>query len=150
MRSSTKETLKNATLMGASVIAGVSILVGAIFGIAAGTKAYSRYQAVEDAQNKVKTSQIDANNQVEINRIRIEQQEQKVLIAEQDAEIRLKEAQGIREAQDVISETITPLYVQMEMVRALQGIAESGSNATVIYIPVGPDGLPVITSPDNQ
>jgi hypothetical protein len=95
---------------------------------------YHRYQKRADAQNQVKVSAIQIRNQ-----------EQRVKIAKQHAEIRYQNSIGIRESQDEIAKTLTPLYVQFEMTQALQAIATSGKNNSVIYIPTSPtSGLPVV------
>jgi regulator of protease activity HflC (stomatin/prohibitin superfamily) len=136
---------------GVLVIAlGVALLVGMIIGTIWGFKAFNRSQRVADAENKVTTSQIEANNQVEINRIRIDQQEQRVKIAEQEAEVRLREAQGVRAAQDEIAKTLTPQYIQYEMVKSLEKIGKSGRNNTVVYVPVGADGLPIVADATHK
>lgn len=125
---------------------GLVVLVGLIFGSAAGCKSYNRYQDVQEAKNQVKTSQIKWNNKVKLNEIEIAQQEQRVQIEKQKAEIRKQKAVGIREAQDIINKTLTPLYVQHEMVETLAEVGKSGKNNTVIYIPVGPNGLPTVAT----
>lgn len=95
---------------------------------------YNRYQKRADAQNNVKVSAIEIQNQ-----------EQRVKIAKQHAQIRYQNSIGIRESQDEIAKTLTPLYVQFEMTQALQAIATSGRNNSVIYIPTSPtSGLPVV------
>jgi hypothetical protein len=95
---------------------------------------YNRYQKRADAQNNVKVSAIEIQNQ-----------EQRVKIAKQHAQIRYQNSIGIRESQDEIAKTLTPLYVQFEMTQALQAIATSGQNNSVIYIPTSPtSGLPVV------
>ena len=95
---------------------------------------YNRYQ-----------KRADANNQVKVSAIQIQNQEQRVQIAKQHAQIRYQNSIGIREAQDEIAKTLTPLYVQFEMTQALQAIATSGQNNSVIYIPTSPtSGLPVV------
>lgn len=86
----------------------------------------------------------DAQNQVTITNIQIGTTKQKVAIAKQEAAIRQAQAVGIREAQDEISKTLTPLYVQFELSQALKDIAVSGKNNSVIYIPIGPNGLPIV------
>lgn len=86
----------------------------------------------------------DAHNQVSISAIEIQNQAQRILVAKQKAEIRKQEAIGIREAQTEIAKTLTPLYVQFEMVEALKSIATSGSNNSVVYIPAGANGIPLI------
>lgn len=137
------KTARSFTISGA---VGLVVLVAVIFGSAAGCRSYGRYQNVQDANNKVKTSQIQWKNKVKLNEIEISQQAQRVKIEKQKAEIRRQKAIGIREAQDTINKTLTPLYVQHEMVETLGQISRSGKNNTVIYIPVGPDGLPVVAT----
>lgn len=120
------------------------VAIIALCGIVFGVKAFSRYQSVQDANNRATVARIAAENEAKVNSLRIAAQEQKVKITEQDAQIRITEAHGIKEAQDIISSTLTPLYVQMEMIRGMEKIASDGKNNTVIYIPVGPQGLPVV------
>ncbi|MGW6009676.1 hypothetical protein [Streptomyces sp. NPDC055210] len=130
----------------ATITAAIAItaLIAIVIGTIGGFKAFGRYQAVQDSQNKVKTSRISANNQVKLNEIQISTQQQRVKIEQQKAQIRYEKSKGIRESQDEIAKTLTPLYVQFEMTEALKEIATSGKNNTVIYIPVGPDGLPMV------
>lgn len=113
----------------------------------AGVKAFNRYQQVQDANTKAQVARINAENQTAVNRLTISAQEQRVQITKQEAQIRVEQAKGIRDAQDTISATLTPLYVQMQLVDAMEHIAESGKNNTVIYIPVGPNGLPLVATP---
>lgn len=117
-------------LVSAGAIALVALIVGMLFGF----PAYSRYQ-----------KRANAKNQVQVNHIIIQQQAQRVFITKQEANIRYQQSIGIRRAQDEIRSTLTPLYVQFELVQALQAIATSGSNDTVIYLPTDPkNGLPVV------
>jgi hypothetical protein len=127
----------------AVIIGGVVALVAVLalfFGVVAAGKAFGRYQARADAQNQVKVSAIQIQNQA-----------QRVQIAKQHAQIRFQNAIGVREAQDEIAKTLTPLYVQFEMVEALKAIATSGSNNSVVYIPSGANGIPLVstTSPSE-
>lgn len=151
------EDLKAVVGGGATVVVGLGLVAGMIFGGVAGCKSFNRYQSVQDVKNKTTTTRIDTENKTkaaqlkaksdaEIARIQIATQKQRVLIAEQQAEIRLKEARGIKMAQDEIAKSLTPLYVQFEMTKQLSEIANSGKNSSVIYIPVGPDGLPVVAN----
>ena len=80
-----------------------------------------------------------------ISSIEIQNQAQRIQVAKQKAEIRLQDAIGVREAQDEIAKTLTPLYVQFEMVDALKAIAASGSNNSVVYIPAGANGIPLVS-----
>ena len=127
---------------GAVIAIFVAIVLGLvlIFGLWAVTKSFNRYHARADANNRVKVSNIEIRNQ-----------EQRVRIAKQKAEIRLQNAIGIRHAQDEIAKTLTPLYVQFEMTEALKAIATSGKNNTVVYIPSGANGIPLVsTTSPNQ
>lgn len=123
-----------------AAIMGIILIVVVIFGFAAAIKSFNRYQARADANNRVKVSNIEIRNQA-----------QRVQIAKQKAEIRLQNSIGIRRAQDEIAKTLTPLYVQFEMVEALKAIATSGSNNSVVYIPSGANGIPLVstTSPNE-
>lgn len=114
------------------------VVVGLLVGALMGFKALSRYQHRQDATNNVKISTIEIQNQ-----------KQRVEIAKQKAEIRLQDAIGVREAQDEIAKTLTPLYVQFEMVDAMRQIAASGRNNTVAFIPAGANGIPLVYDAAN-
>ncbi len=118
-----------------AIIGGLFVTVLLFFGLLAIGKSFSRYQARADAQNQVKVSAIQIQNQA-----------QRVQIAKQHAQIRFQNSVGIREAQDEIAKTLTPLYVQFEMVEALKAIATSGSNNSVVYIPSGANGIPLVST----
>ena len=130
-RSESGQSLTSVTVLGAIVV--VFFLVAMAFLI----PTYSRYQKRANAGNNVKVSAIEIQNQ-----------EQRVLIAKQKAEIRRQDAIGIREAQDQIAKTLTPLYVQFEMTEALKQIALSGQNNSTVFIPSGAGGIPLISSQD--
>jgi len=123
--------------MGSNVRAGGAIagafvvLLLLVIATLSGFKSWHRYQLRADAENKVKVTAIQIRNQ-----------EQRVKIAQQKAQIRFVESTGIRRAQDEIAKTLTPLYVQFELVEALK----TGKHST-IYIPTDPaTGLPVVTT----
>jgi hypothetical protein len=125
--------VSNAGLVSVTIL-GLFLLVLVCVGGAFGCSAYNRYQSRADANNRVKVSAIEIRNQA-----------QRVRIAKQQAQIRFQNSVGIREAQDEIRKTLTPLYVQFEMTQALEAIATSGKNNSVIYIPTSPtSGLPVV------
>ena len=100
--------------------------------------AYNRYQARANAKNETVTSR------------------KQIKIAKNLAQARYQTAIGLKRSQDEIRKTLTPLYVQFELVQALQQIATSGSNNSVIYLPTNPaNGLPVVptsntTQPNGQ
>lgn len=123
-------------VLGIGVIAGA---VGFIVGLMFLVPAYGRYQSRANANNNVKVSNIEIRNQA-----------QRVQITKQQADIRYQEAVGLRRAQDEVRKTLTPLYVQFELVQALQAIATSGSNDTVIYLPTDPrSGLPIVPTSNS-
>lgn len=77
------------------------------------------------------------------------QRELEIQTAEKNALIRAAEADGIRKAQEIINATLTPIYVQHEFIQAMRDIASKPGN-TVIYVPLGTNGLPMITDPSNH
>lgn len=131
-------------------VVALVVLVGVIMGSIAGFKAFNRYQDTADANNRAKVAQIKANNDVKVTAIQIKNQEQRVKVAQQQAQIRLENAKGVREAQDEIAKTLTPLYVQFEMTEALKEIAKSGKNSSVVYIPSGANGVPLVSGVQGQ
>jgi len=135
--------MSDAGLISAFIL-GILLLIAICVGGAFGCSAYNRYQARANANNKVKVSAIEIRNQA-----------QRVKIAKQQADIRYQNSVGIRRAQDEIARTLTPLYVQFELTQALQNIATSGKNNSIIYIPTDPhNGLPVVptsnTNPEQR
>lgn len=64
-------------------------------------------------------------------------------IAKKDAEIRIEEAKGIAQAQKIINSTLTENYLQHEAINAQLKMASS-PNHTTVYIPSGPNGIPLI------
>lgn len=121
-----------ALIVGAVVLTLVLLIAG-IFGLMTVKRNYNRSQALKDARNSVKISAIEIQNQ-----------QQRVEIAKQKAEIRLQDSIGVREAQDEIAKTLTPLYVQFEMVEALKQIAQTGHNNSVVFLPTGANGIPLV------
>lgn len=127
-----------ATALG--VLAFVAFIALSVGGVA-GCKSFSRYQKRADANNAVQVTHIAirrANQQAQINRAQI-------AATKAEAEKRYAEAVGIRRAQDEISATLTERYIQHEAIQAQKAIATSGRNNTVIYVPSGTNGTPVLT-----
>lgn len=114
-------------------IVALVVLIGLSIGGASGCKSYNRYQKRADASNSVKVTHIliqKAQQQAKINNAEI-------AATKAEANKRFWEATGIRRAQDEISRTLTPLYVQHE---AIQKLPE----AKAIYVPAGANGIPQV------
>jgi regulator of protease activity HflC (stomatin/prohibitin superfamily) len=75
----------------------------------------------------------------------LETRSTQVEIARKDAERRVVEAEGIAKATQIIQQRLTPLYVQHEAIEAQKAMVGS-PNHSVIYIPVGPMGVPIVTT----
>lgn len=120
-------------------IAAFVLAIVLLFGMIAGFKSFSRYQ-----------KRADANNNVKVTAIQIRNQQQRVKIAKQKAQIRVQNAIGIRAAQDHIAATLTPAYLQWEAIQAQLAMANS-KNTTFVYIPSGANGVPLVaTTPGLQ
>lgn len=115
------------------------LCIALMIGGCAGAKSYGRFQKRADAQNRVKVTHIEiqrAAQQAQINRAQI-------AATKAEAQKRIAEAHGIRAAQDIISKTLNPYYLQHEAIQAQKAIATSGQNNTVIYVPSGSNGTPL-------
>jgi hypothetical protein len=130
----------------AVVLGGLVALVLVIVGCWWGFGAFHRWSAIQSANNAAHVARINAANQTQVNALLISSADQQIQIHQKQAQIRLADAVGIRQSQDEISKTLTPLYVQFEMVDALKTMAESGKNNTVVYIPTGASGIPLIAN----
>ncbi len=73
----------------------------------------------------------------------LQEKETQKEIAQKDAEIRIEEAKGIAQAQEIINTTLTANYLQHEAINAQKVMANS-PNHTTVYIPVGANGIPVV------
>ena len=76
----------------------------------------------------------------------LEEKEVQKQIAQKNAQIKIEEAKGIAEAQKIINKTLTANYLQHEAIMAQQKMANS-PNHTTVYIPVGPNGMPIVFTP---
>lgn len=66
-------------------------------------------------------------------------------IAEQESQIKVTEAKGRAAAQRIVNETLTPLYVQHEMLEGFRALSKS-ARVTIVSAPMGDGGSPVIVS----
>jgi len=73
----------------------------------------------------------------------IEERQYSLKIAEKDRQIRIVEAKGVADAQRIINRTLTFSYLQYMAIKAQEKMAKS-PNHTTVYIPVGPNGMPLI------
>lgn len=105
-------------------------------------KEFQRYQKRADAVNRTKITK---------QAIQTAKQQAEVVHAQNaaikaKAEQRVIEAEGIRKAQDLISKTLTPLYVQHEAIKA----QENDRQGDRTYIPVGPQGVPLVANTNGS
>lgn len=128
-------------------IALLMLLIGlAIWGF----NAFGRSQDTAQAKNQANIRIINADNEVATTNIQISTQAQQLKVHQEQAAIRQADAVGVREAQDEIAKTLTPLYVQWEATQAIVQIAQSGKNSSVIYIPSGAGGVPLVSGVAGQ
>ena len=66
-------------------------------------------------------------------------------IAEQEAQIMVTQAKGRAAAQRIVNETLTPLYVQHEMLEGFRALSKS-PRVTIVSTPTGDGGSPVLVS----
>jgi hypothetical protein len=123
---------------------GVVLICGALFGSCAGIKSFTRYQRVADNKVERQVARANAKNKVLINETRIKQTHQLIQVENQKAAIRVAEAQGIQKAQRIINASLTPLYLQHEAIKAQLAMAK-GENHTVVYVPSGDVGVPLVS-----
>jgi hypothetical protein len=70
-------------------------------------------------------------------------------VTKQQAQIRYENSVGIRRAQDEISRTLTPLYIQFEAIQAQLAMAKS-QNHTVLWIPAAENAVPTVDVTGGQ
>lgn len=134
------------TLAWVAIVVVSFILIVALFiGGCSGVNAWKRGQARANAHNQVSISHIQIKNAQQQADVVHAQNARTTALAEQ----RVIEARGLAEAQRIVNNTLTPLYVQHEAIQAQERIAASGKNNTVIYVPAGTNGTPIITQPSK-
>lgn len=84
------------------------------------------------------------------NQKRLEAKEVEVSIAEKDAEIEIKRARGIAEANQIINKSLTVEYLQHEVNEALKKFGENGCPATIIPANMSGSGLILDTTGRSQ
>ena len=80
----------------------------------------------------------------------LERKNTEIEIAKREKEKRIIEAEGIAQATQIISQRLTAAYLQYEAIKAQRDTINS-PNHTIIYIPVGAMGVPLVgnVSPAN-
>lgn len=129
-----KDNVKLVVFSGAAVL----LLGGLVGGCAFGWPAYGRYQAREDAGNNVRVTAIQIQNT-----------DQLIEVEKKKAEVRVAEAHGIAESQSIISGSLTSNYLQYLAINAQKEMAHS-PNHTQVYIPSGPNGIPLVKNVEPQ
>ena len=107
-------------------------IVAVLIAIIAGFKTFNRYQRVQDARNEQKVIEM-----------KVTQTRNLVEVEKQKAAVRVAEAQGIADSQRIIDSSLTTTYLQYLAIQAQMDMA-NGTNHTVIYIPVGNEGIPLV------
>lgn len=79
----------------------------------------------------------------------LEQKATELLIEEQSAAMRIVQAEGIAKAMEIIQSKLTDQYLQHEAIEAQKAMVGS-QNHTVIYIPVGNMGVPLVGTVDAK
>jgi regulator of protease activity HflC (stomatin/prohibitin superfamily) len=75
----------------------------------------------------------------------LQQMDSRLQIAQKNAQIKVAEANGIAEAQRIIAGTLTPPYLTHEAIQNQEKVIDS-KTTTVIYIPVGANGIPLVNN----
>jgi hypothetical protein len=140
-----KSTARKFSLWGFGAILTVVLFVGVGIAVSAAVKAYTRAEQRYDAQNQVALTHIAINRAKQHALITRAQ----IVATQADADKRFAEAVGIRRAQDEISRTLTANYLQYEAIQAQKAVATSGRNNTLIYVPSGSNGVPIVQDPQN-
>lgn len=127
-------TTRNPIGLAVTAFFALVLAIAMILGLAFGCKSYSRYQ-----------KRADVNNQIHIQQRQLKLYDLKVKQAIKLAEVKKQTAIGQKEANQEIAKRLTPMFIQFEMIEALKSIAASGKNNSVIYIPSGANGVPLVS-----
>ncbi|MDX6698597.1 MAG: hypothetical protein QOE65_1994 [Solirubrobacteraceae bacterium] len=128
-----------------AAVGAVVLLTAVGVGLSAGVQAYKRAEARANGENDVRLTHIEisrARQQAKITRAQI-------AATQANAEKRYQEAVGIRRAQNEIAKSLTSQYLQHEAIQAQKAVATSGRNNTIIYVPSGANGVPLVQDPQN-
>lgn len=116
----------------------ISLFLLVIILLLFGAPAYGRYQRLQNE-----------HNQTRVNDIKIAQTRQLVQVAEQTKQITIVNAHGIAASQKIINGTLTNQYLQYLAIDA-QKAEVSSPNHTIIYVPAGDNGIPLVQTVNPQ
>ena len=134
--------LNAASWLGGLVVAAV-VIIGVGIGLSVALRTVSRAEQRADANNRVALTRIAIRRANEQVRVAYAQ----VGAAQADAQARYTEAVGIRRAEDLIATgKLTNPYLQYLAIEAQRAVATSGRNNTLIYLPSGNGGVPLVQS----
>ncbi len=126
-------------------VVSILVVIGIVFGIffisdylAHAIPSYNRAQRLANERN-----------QVQVNDIQTAQTKQLVQVEQQKAQVRIAQAQGIAQAQHIIAGSLTQAYLQYEAIEAQKNEINS-NNHTIIYIPSGNNGVPLVSTINPQ
>ena len=128
-----------------AVFLAIALIIGIFVGIDDGISAFNRSQNVKDAHNKAAVAIINEQNTIQVTKLEEQNQANEIQVTKQKAQIQYQQAVGVRDADQEINKTLTPLYIQYLQIQAMEDMATSGKNNTVIYIPSGAGGIPIPT-----
>lgn len=119
---------------------GVVVILLCIAALMFLVPAYSRYQDIKNANNRVLVSQIEIQNQTQM-----------IDVENKKAQVRVADANGIAESQKIINSSLTANYLQYLAIQAQTEMAHS-PNHSEVYIPVGTNGIPLVktVNPDGS
>jgi hypothetical protein len=127
------------------VVLGALVLTGTYVGLSAAMQVYRRAEQRANAENGVRLAHIA-----------IRRAEQQGLVAradlakaKADAQEQYQKAIGVRLTQETIGRGLTRQFLQYEAIQAQKAVATSGRNNTLVYLPSGSGGVPLVQDPQT-
>jgi hypothetical protein len=123
-------------------VMGLTLITATGVGLALGVSAYNRAEQRANANNRVRLARIEARREETAALAGI-------AVARANAAAQYEDAVGVRRSQAEISRNLTAPYLQYEAIQAQRAVATSGRNNTLIYLPAGNSGVPLVSDPEN-